>query len=398
MIIAGGVYYEQCMTPYIRNIYGSGGRAAAALSGVSKDIKLFSYATPKSAKEFSAIAYSFGFDFIPTHQNRQISFSYVHPLSVPVINPHPLAIAQNSPIKIRGDVVLRFGLLEGEVIVESGVAVYDPQDAYAPKMFHHNGSKSKKLAVVLNRHEGTLLTGLADEKEIIAKVSQADEANVVVLKMGARGALVYENGNYEWVPCFKTKSVSPIGSGDIFSAVFAYEWAKNKKRALEAAQNASAAVAKFCEQPTLPISTITSPAELELSPITDDDLKKKPKVYLAGPFFTLSQLWMIEEARDALNSFGMHVFSPYHDIGEGPGIDVAPKDMAAIRECDILFAILSGQDPGTIFEIGFAKALNKPVIVFIENEKLEDLKMVEGSGCQIFKDFSTAVYATRWAS
>lgn len=398
MIIVGGVYYEQCMTPYICNIYGSGGRAAAALSGVATDLKLLSYATPKAAKEFSAIAYSFGFNFIPTHQDRQILFSYVHPLSVPTINPHPLTISQNAPIKVSGDIVLRFGLLEGEAIVESEIAVYDPQNAYTPKAFHHNGSKSKQLAIVLNRHEGSLLTGLTDEKNIIAKVSQVDEANVVVLKMGARGALVYENGSYEWVPCFKTKSVSPIGSGDIFSAVFAHEWAKNKKTSLAAAQNASAAVAKFCEQPTLPISTIASPAELELLPITDDDLKRKPKVYLAGPFFTLSQLWMIEEARDALSSFGMHVFSPYHDIGEGLGIDVAPKDMAAIRECDILFAILSGQDPGTIFEIGFAKALNKPVVVFVENEKIEDLKMVEGSGCQIFKDFSTAVYATRWAS
>ncbi|WP_198285073.1 PfkB family carbohydrate kinase [Solidesulfovibrio carbinoliphilus] len=384
------------MTPYMRNIYGSGGRAAVALSRLDHGLKLYSYASRQVEKEFSAIAHSCKFDFSHTNNDQKITFSYIHPLSIPTICPHPLLIKKNTPISIAAEIVLRYGMLEGDAIIDSQIAVYDPQDAYLPKMFHDNGSKAGKLAVILNKHEGNLLTGLEDEKEIVAKISHVDNASVVVLKMGPRGALVYESGNYNLIPCFQTNSISPIGSGDIFSAVFAFEWAKNKKKSIEAAENASGAVAEFCKLPALPLATIRSPTELGLKPIAEKDIRKKPRVYLAGPFFTLSQLWMIEEARNALIDLGLQVFSPYHDIGEGAGVDVAPKDIKAIRECDILFAILSGQDPGTIFEIGFAKALDKPVIVFVENEKEEDLKMIEGSGCYVFNDFVAAVYNTRW--
>jgi nucleoside 2-deoxyribosyltransferase len=53
-------------------------------------------------------------------------------------------------------------------------------------------------------------------------------------------------------------------------------------------------------------------------------------------------------------------------------------------------------DAGTVFEVGYAKALGKPVIFYAENEVGEDIKMFEGTHCQMVKDFPTAIYKTVW--
>lgn len=46
-----------------------------------------------------------------------------------------------------------------------------------------------------------------------------------------------------------------------------------------------------------------------------------------------------------------------------------------------------------VFEIGFARAIGKSVYVFSQNVAEEDLKMVVGTGCNVFNDFVTAIFA-----
>ncbi|MCF5884434.1 nucleoside 2-deoxyribosyltransferase, partial [Aeromonas veronii] len=55
-----------------------------------------------------------------------------------------------------------------------------------------------------------------------------------------------------------------------------------------------------------------------------------------------------------------------------------------------------GLDSGTIYEIGYARALNKPVIFYAENESVQDKKMIEGSNCYITDDYVSAIYHTVW--
>lgn len=52
-------------------------------------------------------------------------------------------------------------MLEPEALVRADHAVCDPQNAYQLARFHYNGSTAKQLALVLNRHEATLMTGCA---------------------------------------------------------------------------------------------------------------------------------------------------------------------------------------------------------------------------------------------
>jgi nucleoside 2-deoxyribosyltransferase len=123
----------------------------------------------------------------------------------------------------------------------------------------------------------------------------------------------------------------------------------------------------------------------------------RPTIYLAGPFFTLAQLWLIEQARENLLSLGLKVFSPYHDVGLGSAEDVVSADLQGINEADLLFAVGDGLDPGTIYEIGYARARNKPVVVYCENEGEENKKMLVGSDCLLAKDYVTSIYQAIWA-
>jgi nucleoside 2-deoxyribosyltransferase len=73
-------------------------------------------------------------------------------------------------------------------------------------------------------------------------------------------------------------------------------------------------------------------------------------------------------------------------------------DVKGIQDSCVLLAYLDGLDPGTLYEIGYAKALGKPVVVFVQREGEGDLKMIDGAGCIICDDFVTAIYQTVWVA
>jgi nucleoside 2-deoxyribosyltransferase len=105
---------------------------------------------------------------------------------------------------------------------------------------------------------------------------------------------------------------------------------------------------------------------------------------------------MIEQARTHLIEVGLDVFSPFHDVGHGSADDVVEKDIQGIKDADLLFAVGDGMDAGTLYEIGYARALEKPVVMYCENESDEDKKMMSGSSCVMCKDYTTAIYSALW--
>lgn len=387
--IAGGVYRERCSWPDWDMPFGSGGRAAAAVCGLVDDVKLVSYASDAAAGDFSHYARLYGFTFEIAKAGRQISFDYVHPMSIPVIRPSFGTIMQNPPLTIDGQTVLRFGMLDGTAVVKAGICVYDPQSAFAPEQFHANGSVAERLAVVGNAREIAALSGSDDKIAGARAILERSKAEVVVVKSGLDGAIVVTSDGDVSVPAFRTRSSFTIGSGDVFAAAFAAFWAVEKQDPHTAARNASLAVADYVEDRNLPIRPSAMLARSSRAPLKPD----RDRVYLAGPFFTMAQRWLIDEGRRCLTEAGMKVFSPFHEIGPGPAHEVGPADIAALQECDAVFAVLDGLDSGTIFEIGYARAIGKPVVGFSQTVPEEDLKMIEGSGCTVVNDFVTAVLA-----
>ncbi|MFV9485188.1 nucleoside 2-deoxyribosyltransferase [Pseudomonas aeruginosa] len=104
----------------------------------------------------------------------------------------------------------------------------------------------------------------------------------------------------------------------------------------------------------------------------------------------------MDEARSALQDMGFNVFSPIHDVGVGPAKDVAQADLKALDACSVVLAVLDGLDPGTLFEVGYARAKGIPVIAVAESVDPSALTMFIGSDCYITNDFTTAIYVTCW--
>ncbi|MBY2925844.1 nucleoside 2-deoxyribosyltransferase [Rhizobium leguminosarum] len=101
----------------------------------------------------------------------------------------------------------------------------------------------------------------------------------------------------------------------------------------------------------------------------------KPVLYLAAPLFSHSEKAFNEQLARILSE-KFEIFLPQRDnhlivdlIASGMSVEDARRkvfdgDLAAVRSCDILFAVLDGRsvDEGTCFELGYAHALGKACI------------------------------------
>ena len=216
-------------------------------------------------------------------------------------------------------------------------------------------------------------------------------AEVVVVKSGAKGAYVVTSSGVAPVPPHRSKRVWTIGSGDVFAAMFAARWGVHGDSPADAAHLASLAVASYAETMALPVPSLETLRQ-HSAPTT----ALAGRAYLAGPFFTVSQRWLVDEVRRGLLDLGLTVFSPVHDVGPGPAQVVGPADIAALEECDVVFAILDGLDSGTLFEVGYARARGTPVYALAQTVSTEDLKMIEGSECRVYDDLVTALHHLAW--
>lgn len=394
--IVGGTYLELCMVPHWNEYYGSAGRAASAVARLGAQVELHSYADTSVQGVLGERGTHEGFVLKSHPINAVPKFSYHHSLETPTIL---ISDRPNNSLEINATNVIRYGLIEGDAIVKSDYAVYDPQNPRDPRPFSVNGSSANHLALVLNENEARAFSGLVEgsAEECARTILASQSAEVVIIKMGPKGALVVDSTGSQKIPAFKTERVWKIGSGDTFVAVFGYYWMEKKLTPKDAAYLASKATAYYVENRGFPTEfEIKGFGAPELNVSERFDKGYKPKVYLAGPFFSLAQLWIIDEARKNLRAMGLEVFSPYHDVGRGSAEDVVSQDLAALDVCDLMLAIGDGLDSGTMYEIGYAKALGKPVIMYTENESTENIKMMQGSGCHLCDDYVTSIYKTVW--
>ncbi len=385
------------MRPAWDDIYGSAGRAATAIARFGGDTELHACVDSAAQIVLDARAAAEGFKFNAVPAQTGVTFEYIHGLANPDIR---RGAYDRSRLQVTAEKVLRFGMIDGTAVVDAEYAVFDPQNAEGPESFSSNGSVAKHLALVLNLNEANLLLPNSSRlaaQELAAALAKHENAKVVVIKMGPLGALVYDNGAISTVPAYRTARVWKIGSGDTFAAHFARAWLDNGLSAHDAASIASIATAFYCENQGFPDKPLLDDFKPQaLQPSERYRAGYTPKIYLAAPFFTLAELWMVGQARRDLLAMGLEVFSPYHDVGLGTAEDVVEKDLEGVRNCDALFAIGDGLDSGTIYEIGYARALGKPVVFYAENESLQDKKMMEGSGCRIINDYVSAIYQTVW--
>lgn len=381
MDIAGGLYRELCCIPAWDAMWGSGARAAAVLSNFSLGNTLHTYSENCDSESVSLLK-RLNIDVKVSKRPTSIVFAYFHPLSNPHVEPQVDKIEQQSSIKIKGDAVLRFGFLEGDAIVTAHRAVYDPQTWKSPAAFGANGSTAQELAIVLNELELYSMTNLNSIDAAATLLMERDGASVIVVKRGVRGANVYErDGQVTLISAYRSAKVFKIGTGDIFSAVFAHYWAEKKTSPNEAADIASRSVAAYCDGAgQLPI-------------VNDDSLNYLPvkfssisSVLLLGAAGTLGRRYTIEEAKYLLTEFGFEVSSP-------------TLNQKYIAKPSAILIIADGFDEqeNKIY-IETAKINKIPVVIFLEGDAQVTDDLLHGYHITITSDFTSAIYFVAWAA
>jgi hypothetical protein len=371
MIVAGGCYRELCEQPYWDSTLGSGGRAAAVLAAYSSGVKLQTYFRRTDLQSLYPIeAHGVAIDAAPREDN--VTFSYLHPLATPHVIPEQPTISP--PIRVDGSTVLRFGFIEGDSVVSAHRVVYDPQ-SLRPANFTSNGSRAAHLAVVLNQAELEQLGQSTDMGQAVQRLVQHDRAEVVVVKCGASGAWVFEPnaGSPTLVPAFRSQTVFKIGTGDVFSAVFAHHWCEKNELPAAAALAASKAVAFYAES-----------RSLRISPMAPDPIAAKDaRVSVIGFGSTLADVWLREETCSALLDLGVHLVH----VPSG-------KNLSSVFNGSLLVLADGGLRSSSAL-IKRAVQAQVPTVVFQEKKKplppsTPNLRYTD--------DFCTAVYWAVWMS
>lgn len=374
MNVVGGLYRELCETPKWDAVFGSGGRAAAALAGVSSAIRLYTYVAPGPSTVAADALRCAGVWVEALPRATEIAFSYLHPLSTPHLEPPAAEIPQSPALSVQGEAVLRFGFLEGDAIVNAERAVFDPQTAGRSASFRANGSRASHLALVMNESE---LQAFAQDSDLYAAVRKAmtiEKAEVFVLKRGVRGALVFEGmAEPQTIPAFRSSKVFKIGTGDVFSAWFAYLWAERRISVVAAADQASRAVAAYVQSGMLP------PPIVNLAPL---GLGSRPgRVRLEGNPSTLGRRFILEETRYVLSQMGLIVACP--------SLARLPADSEATDVTLVLAEAIDSEELNSIL-VG---AVGRRIIILDETRRLR-----VGDGVEVCDDFTSAIYRTAWAA
>jgi nucleoside 2-deoxyribosyltransferase len=376
-------------------------RAASILAGLGSAVTLCTVTGPSLTSDFEDIAKRKGITLESKVGSVDIWFRYRHPLAKPDVYPAvvPLVTTRND---VLAECALVFGMLEGRPRVHAKRVVYDPQDGFRARLFGENGSTAEELLIIASLSEGRALTAEEEPEKVATALLTNGKCVGVIIKCGPQGALVATGTTQVWIRPFPSKRVWKIGSGDVFSAAFTHAWLQDGVSVLDAAWFASRTVAEYVgtrAESFAPdcLQRIREEAKAAAEKTTTTALViPDASIYLAGPFFTTNEQWLVDEARFALSEMGFKVFSPIHEIGEGPPDIVAPADIFALVNCKLVFALLNGLDPGTLFEVGYARALGIPVVGLAEAMDDRPLTMLLGSGCAISDDFATSIYSACW--
>jgi hypothetical protein len=420
--VVGGTYREICLNPRWNHLRGSGVRAAAAISKLIATIpddivELKTWASGEDLPELDKFRKACDFPVKILSRPQTIEWQYDHSLSTPRLFPAQQKIVRAPDVSLRceNSNALVFGTIECNPRVTAPEITYDPQAGSNAIPFSRTGHCARKSALVANFQE---ILAMADGLKLRyakgpgAKVTAArallkhEKLDVVVVKSGTHGAEVVTSDGHQHIPSYPTQTVFPIGSGDVFSAVFALHWSEMKISPFVAADWASVGTAVYCKSN----GRVPLPTDLlsEKQALLDDAQRYQPsrprrgppQVYLAGPLFTLPQLWFLEETTRYLEHWGAKVFSPWRDVGLLADIKdrkkIATEDLKGLNQSHSVFAIIDGCDAGTLFEIGYAVARRIPVVAFGQKVPKPDLTMLLGTGCEVQSDFATAVYRAAW--
>jgi ribokinase len=79
-----------------------------------------------------------------------------------------------------------------------------------------------------NHEEGSILTGLEQPEEIAASLADIYPNALIMLKLDAKGSLVYQQGKATYLPSPDNKLIDATGAGDSFAGAFLSQYLQHK--------------------------------------------------------------------------------------------------------------------------------------------------------------------------
>lgn len=383
--VVGGAYYETCLEPELERLMGSGLRAACLLSSLGHHTVLSTCIDDTTRQELQSVAAGAGVGLDARSRDGRVDFRYDTPLHAPTFDTGTTREA----IEVDADAVLGFGMLEGVWRARARSLVLDPQHCSVEEQL--GSCRADRIALILNEHEARAAGGTPSVEDAARRLL-AYGVDAVVVKRGALGGLLAREEELEFFGAVPTEQVSPLGSGDAFSAGFSHAWQMERADPFEAVTFASRIAACHSTTGVAQVDNSVLSGLPDLLPYPS----APPKVYLAGPFFSVGERAMIRFVRSALHHVGADVFSPMHDVGRG-GDDVAVQDMRGLMQCDSVLALLDGGDPGTLVEVGWALRAGIPVVGLADEAGDHAWTMIRGLDAEVTSDMSAAVYHAVWA-
>jgi len=392
--IVGGTYREIDYDEVSVELYGSGFRGVKFLLENKCEVHFSTLGNDETnnfLNENQKVYKEFTFELKPCKDI--ITFKYSFPLDNPSIFPNILNITKENSITVKGDNIIAFGMLEADYSISGEKVVYDPQTSIKPNKFSDFG-EAKELVYIVNKNEANSIAGSDNIDLIKDYFFEKEKATAFIIKDGPFGATLYYEDKIIQIPSYITNNVFKIGSGDIFTTSFGYYWMHKKLSIEDSAKLASQSTALFCDIKAY--VDVTTFANFDFKEFSSTSLKDK-QIYLASPFFALSELILIDKIRNAFLSFGIKVFSPFHDVGIGNRELIAKKDLEGIDNSDIIFCLLDNYDSGTLIESGYSLAKGKKIIGYHRTCEEEKLLMLKVSDIQYYNHLTTAIYKTIWS-
>ncbi len=216
----------------------------------------------------------------------------------------------------------------------------------------------------------------------------------VLLKENRGGSQLFslKDGSVDQIPAVLGKTKNSVGVGDTYTAIFA---ALYENGASDAAWRGMQVATQY-SQTTFP-DDFRRAVQRELA-LSVDELhhlggvelpwhdRTKFQIYLAAPDFTYLDTSKIERAVSSLEYHNFRVRRPVQENGEvkvgTPHEKLRPfyqKDIELLNDCDLIFAIPLGRDPGTLVELGMGIAAGVPAVTFDPHNENQNTMVVCGS-------------------
>ncbi|MFN4249836.1 PfkB family carbohydrate kinase [Deinococcus sp.] len=398
LAVVGGVYRETCEFPIWDSVFGSAGRAAALLAH-HHPLTLHSVTSPGFSERLAYLlrgtTHRATLKFTPAEQG--VTFEYLHALGSPTYYPDPAP--QRPRLTVEADNILKFGALEFDTVTRCRRLVYDPQNSH-PEPHDAGGASADQVVYVLNHIQARSMTGQENLQDAAVTILENPAIRAVIIKRGVFGADLFEQGQPAvQIGSYPTDGVFKIGSGDVFSAAFALFWMINDLSLPQAARFASAATAQYVETRDVRITLEQLTARLSaVEPfyIPEEDIPSLGRVYVAAPFFNLSQRWLVEEIVTFFEKERIPYFSPFHDVGRGSQKSLGEQDLEALNNCRTVFGWVDDMDPGTLLELGYARRLGLNTYTYAYDVSQTHRMMFDALNCRNYGDLAAALYNAVW--